>query len=109
MLTSLKNEEGYIYALIEWEVLTLHGRREYCLVKYAWVHPEHRKKGCLATLVIMMTKHEYGKGCQFVGWEKEGEDFKWIPVYMALENVLKLNKIRLDDNINNIKVLEEVS
>lgn len=92
MITFVKNDSGYIYALIDWEFIDKNNNvsddgTEYLLVKYLWVHDGHRNNGCIARLIKLMAEDNRTKGVYFVGWERGGKhkDFQWH----KLSNVLR--------------------
>ena len=87
MITSLKNKDGYIYAIIEWEMTD----EEHMLIKYAWVHDNHRNNGCIPSMIRLMAKYEEARKADFIGWERgaRGEKFKWRPVREILKIFFK--------------------
>ena len=82
MLKTLKNEQGYLYALIEYEQID----DEHILIKYLWVHDNHRNNGCIPSLVKQMVYDKSTHKTEFVGWERGAKDqpLRWYPVYEIL-------------------------
>lgn len=95
MLTYLKNDEGYPYALIEWQMVDRYGnhieKELYCLVLYSWIHEDYRGKFVLKELVYQMCQSDYGKNAQFVGWERgeKKRKLKWYPVHKILTKLFE--------------------
>ena len=83
MITSLKTDEGYIYAILEWEMTD----EEHLLIKYAWVHTDYRNNGCIPKMIGQMTTHDLTQKTQFVGWERGdlNQPFKWKPLHKIFE------------------------
>jgi hypothetical protein len=85
MITSLKNEQGYIYSLIEWEQID----KDHILIKYSWIHESYRGNGCIKRMVKIMAKDESTHDTDFVGWERgsENKKFKWYPLHRILRRI----------------------
>ena len=85
MITKLTTDEGYIYALIETELID----PEHLLIKYMWVHINHRNNGCIPSLTNMLVCDKDNKSVQFVGWERgeKRRDFQWFPVHKILRRI----------------------
>lgn len=82
MIKSLKTEQGYIYALIEYEQID----DEHILIKYLWVHENHRNNGCIPMLVKLMVYDKSTHKTAFVGWERGEKDqpLRWYTVHEIL-------------------------
>lgn len=93
MITKLTTKEGYIYALIEWELVDKEGKfegsLEYVLIKYIWAHDAHRFNGCIPGLIMLMAQDKTTHNAQFVGWERgaRGRNLKWFPVHKILRRM----------------------
>ena len=85
MIKSLKTEDGYIYALIEYEQIA----EDRILIKYAWVHDDHQNNGAIPGMVTLMAQDETTNKTNFVGWERGEKDkpFRWYPVYRILRRL----------------------
>ena len=85
MITSLKTNDGFIYALIEWEQVD----NDKILIKYAWVHDNHRSNGAIPNMVNIMCHDKTLSNTQFVGWERgeKHKQFRWYPLYRILRRL----------------------
>ena len=88
MLSSLKNKDGFIYALIEWEQITL----QHILIKYSWIHENYRNNGAIPGMVQQMIDDKTTNETAFVGWER-GErhrKLRWYPVHRIIRRIYGL-------------------
>jgi hypothetical protein len=85
MLTILKTNDGFIYALIEWEQIDEHK----ILIKYSWVHDNYRNNGAVPSMVKIMCQDKTLHNTQFVGWERgdKQKKFKWYPLHRILRRI----------------------
>ena len=88
MITSLKTHDGFIYALLEWEPIG----DDKILIRYAWIHDNHRSNGAIPSMVRMMVANKIKDNIQktqFVGWERgeKGKAFRWYPVHRILRRM----------------------
>ena len=85
MITSLKTDEGYLYAVIEWEQID----KERILIKYVWVHENHRGNGAIPGMVVRMAQNKDTHSTDFIGWERGdmNKPLKWYPVYKILQKL----------------------
>ena len=85
MLKMLKTPEGLVYALIEYEQID----DVKILIKYSWVHDNHRNNGCIPNLVKLMIDDESTNKTCFVGWERgaKNKHFRWYPVHRILRRI----------------------
>lgn len=88
MIKSLKTEEGYIYAFIEYEQID----KDHILIKYSWVHENYRSNGAIPGLVKLMMDDETTHDTDYVGWERglRNRKLKWYPVHRILRVLYKL-------------------
>jgi hypothetical protein len=88
VIKSLKNEQGYVYALITYDQQD----KDHIFIKECWIHENYRNNGCIPKLVREMINDEKTHDTDFVGWEREtkGKDFKWYPVHRILRILYKI-------------------
>lgn len=72
MITTLKNDDGYIYAYMEWRLVSKYGlsvgEKEYIFIKDLWIHQWHRGNGSLQDLIDEVSKDPLVKKTKFVYW-----------------------------------------
>lgn len=72
MILTLKNEEDYIYAFIEWHVVNIDGKYdnngEYIFIREVWIHKDHRNKGVLHQLILGLENSEVNKTVKYGYW-----------------------------------------
>jgi len=70
MIIEYKNNEGYIYAYISWNIIDknnwLHDEGETVSISGAWVHPEYRNARILKDLISDLFYHPSTKNCYYV-------------------------------------------
>ena len=88
MITSLKTEDGFPYAFIEWEQID----KDHILIKYSWVHENYRNNGAIPAMVRLMMDMESTHDTDFVAWERgeKHRKLKWYPVHRILKRLFKL-------------------
>ena len=74
MVSTTKNEDGFITAYAEWQVLDKAGRFKKggdCIyVQNIWIHEKYREDDkTFEHLVRLIDAHPYGKSARFVYWE----------------------------------------
>jgi len=74
MISSLKNDGGFIYAYIEWSVVNDLGQHEnfgkFVWINDVWIHGSYRKKEELRNLIKLVYDHEFTQNSQFVYWSR---------------------------------------
>ena len=70
MITVLKNDNGYVYAYCEWEILNKEGQFEndgdIVYVQNIWVQKKERYKDAVKELIELMYKHPYTQNSNYV-------------------------------------------
>lgn len=90
MIKSLKTDEGYIYALIEYDQTD----KDHIVIHWVWVHKNHQNNGCIPELVRLMMKDEDTHDTDYVAWERfeKGRPVKWHPVHRILRHLYKIKE-----------------
>jgi len=75
MIASLKDEDGYVYAYIEWEItdggVTLKKDGEYIYVQTLWVHEDWDGKDAIFELIPEINEHEFSHNAKWVYWNRD--------------------------------------
>ena len=73
MISSLKNDDGLVYAYIEWQVVNSEGDFEnkgyFVYIQDCWVHKDYRNSGCINKLIPMIHDHEFAEKVEFIYWK----------------------------------------
>ncbi len=73
MIGTVKNADGYILGLVEWNLVNEHGqfsdKSEYIYIADIWVHGEYKKFGIFKELIRIIDDHPYAKDAKFVYWD----------------------------------------
>lgn len=87
MMSVLKNDDGYIEAYIEWEMIN----SSFLAVKHIWIHESLRSRGMMngttRHLALLVIENEYSKGFTHVGWEREHHVVRWYPAYKVIRRL----------------------
>ncbi len=61
MIEKEKNEQGFIYAYLEWLLVNDEGQisknGEFCWVNDLWIHKDYRRNGVLRSLINKLCEH----------------------------------------------------
>lgn len=72
MITTFKNEEGFVYAYIEWSVVDhqtrLDDKGEFLYIRDLWIHPRYRGNGVLGSFMKVIFYDPKTQRTQFVYW-----------------------------------------
>lgn len=72
MITTLKTNENFIAAYIEWLIVNKNGQLEnngeYIYIKNCWIHEDYRHDDILYRLSKMIYEHPYAKNSKKVYW-----------------------------------------
>lgn len=75
MITELKNNDGFVYAYCEWEILDDKGQfkdwGEYLYIQRMWIHKLHRGKKTLQHLISLIDKHKFLSCVKWVYWNRD--------------------------------------
>lgn len=75
MITALKNEDGFIFAYLEWQVVDKNGAfknfGEYVYVQDCWIHRHRREKGLLAQMARITARHPHVAKSKYVYWNRK--------------------------------------
>lgn len=73
MIETIKNQDGYIIAYIEWEVLDDNGQfkngGKYIYIQNLWVHEKYRYNNYTADLSQKIHDHPFSQKAEFVYWQ----------------------------------------
>ena len=82
MISKLENQDGFITAFIEWDVLDFKGQfatnGDYICIREAWVHPSLRFSGAIGELSLRIYKEKCTQAARYVYWETFRIDGKKI-------------------------------
>jgi len=85
MIFNLKNEDGYVYAYIEWQVVNEKGLVDdvgkYVHIVNMWVHPDHRNNGCITNFTELIFQHNLTRQCEFVYYNRSKYNGRKSPVF----------------------------
>ena len=98
MIQTLKNGEGYIYALIEYLIVDHFGHLEdngkYCNVRYYWVHKKHRHdRLILPRLIKKMEEDERTNFVEYIYWVRNWKYPNRKPKMFTRETCLRFTNI----------------
>lgn len=87
MVSTLKNDDGYIYAFAEWRTTNDQGvakdNGEYLYIDYMWIHDDYRQEfRILNKLINKIDVHENTKSVKYVYWETEKFGNRLSPTYI---------------------------
>ncbi len=86
MIADLKNEEGYVYAYIEWLITdgasSIKNGGEYIYISGLWIHEDYKGTKPLSTLIHKVYTHEFSKDAKYVYWERDKYNSRVSKVYM---------------------------
>jgi len=94
LITDYKNESGYIYAYIVWNIVDGETRicdnGKYIAINGLWVHPEFRHLGIIKTMVADLWKDGRTKTVEYVFYlrEKGNKMSGIIPIYKFIRRYL---------------------
>jgi len=85
MVTCLKNDEDFIYAYIEWQILDEDAQfkngGEYCFIQDLWVHPAWRKGQCIPALIPLINEHKFMVNVKYIYWTNLSKNEKLCGPY----------------------------
>lgn len=99
MTGTIKNNEGYVTGLIEWNLLNHRGQfdenSEYIYIADIWVHEGHRRSFIFQELIRIVDEHPFNKDAKFVYWDFI-KDEKGKRIYDSFRSDFKnLNQSRI--------------
>lgn len=75
MVTTLKTDNGYVYAYCEWRILNKYGYefspRNYIFIKELWIHPKYRNLRTIRRMIAWIDRNELTKNVPYVYWHSE--------------------------------------
>ena len=77
MISCLKDNNGFIFAYLEWQIVNVMGQfednGEYCYIQDYWIHPAWREehKYILAELSQQINDHKFSKNLKWIYWNRE--------------------------------------
>lgn len=81
MITCIKNNQGYIFSYLEWDLIDDNGEmspnagmRWNFFVKHIWVHPDFNFMECLRIMAHIIVHNPCFKDVRFVVWERRSRD-----------------------------------
>jgi hypothetical protein len=93
MILEYKNNQGYIYAYISWNIIDAQNRLtsdgQIAAISGLWIHPEHRHKGILKQMMNDMFVHPTTQQCLYTLHYREGrgKSNKLTPAYRYLKYI----------------------
>jgi len=73
MIFTLENQDGFVTAFIEWDVLDHRGQfdnnGDYICIREAWIHKSIRRSDALGELSLKIYNDKYTQKSRFVYWE----------------------------------------
>lgn len=94
MITTRSNEQGFIYAYIEWEVVDEETKMvkdgKYFYIEDMWIHPEYRNKGIIQDIIkeLFFDKRTQSVEYYFYRREKYGRLSGIIPASKFIKRIL---------------------
>lgn len=73
MVDIVKNSDGFVIGIIEWNLLNELGQfsnnAKYIYIASCWIHERYRKLGVLSSLIDIIYKHPYSREADKVYWD----------------------------------------
>lgn len=86
MLNVLKNDDGYIYAYVDWtrvnEKSDVVNDGDFIYIKHIWVHERFRNNRVLKILINLIDEDDYSNGAKFVYWNREKYNKRQSRIYL---------------------------
>jgi len=103
MITTTKNDQGYVKSFIEWGIVDKDGVLDkdgkYLFVYDTWVHTEHRHTGLLKEMIARMFESSLEYNYEFVYYRRDKYDGKVSRLYLATKF---LKHTRLNEKIKQL-------
>src|SRR3990167_4270512 len=73
MVSTIKNNEGFLIGLIEWNMLDGRGQfsknADYIYIASCWIHKRYRRLGILGSLIDIIYRHPFSQKANKVYWD----------------------------------------
>ena len=88
MISCLRNDNGFIYAYIEWYILDQFGQFQsmgnFMYINDVWVHPDYRNNKCIERIIPQLHNHNFSSNVRVVYWARDKYNGK-ISKYLRLK------------------------